>query len=94
MTLKLNKVKAELLKDGRVRKAYDALEPEFDFARELISARARARLTQRELADRMGTTQSVVARLESGRVTPSFKTLARYARATGMRPVIKLVAAN
>ncbi|MGD0074022.1 MAG: helix-turn-helix transcriptional regulator [Candidatus Binataceae bacterium] len=92
--MKLNEVKAELLKDRRVRKAYDALEPEFELVRELISARARARLTQRQVAARMGTTQSVVARIESGRITPSFKTLARYARATGMRPVIKLVAAD
>ena len=92
--MKLNKVKTELLKDRRVRKAYDALGPEFELVRELISARARANLTQRELADRMGTTQSVVARIESGRITPSFKTLARYARAAGMKPVIRLVVAD
>jgi transcriptional regulator with XRE-family HTH domain len=38
----------------------------------------------------MGTTQSTVARLESGRALPSMRTLARYASATGSRAVVKL----
>ena len=45
----------------------------------------RAALTQAELAERMETTQSVVARLESGRIHPSTRTLERVARATGTR---------
>lgn len=85
--------KAELLRNPRVRKAYDAMAPEFEIARELIAARARAGLTQAQVASRMGTTQSVVARLEGGKL-PSMRTLARYAKATGARPVFKLVAAG
>jgi transcriptional regulator with XRE-family HTH domain len=50
-----------------VRQAYDAQAPEFELARELIAARTQADLTQGEVAARMGTTQSVVARIESGR---------------------------
>jgi ribosome-binding protein aMBF1 (putative translation factor) len=42
-------------------------------------------LTQEELARRMNTTQTVIARLESGRVMPSTRTLERFARATGHR---------
>ena len=42
----------------------------------------------------MGTTQSAVARIESGRRLPSMKTLLRYANATGSRPLVKLVAAE
>jgi transcriptional regulator with XRE-family HTH domain len=51
----------------------------------LIEARAKAGLTQEQLAKRMQTTQAVVARLESGRVQPSTRTLRRLAAATGTR---------
>mgnify|MGYP003608503118 FL=1 len=53
--------------------------------RALIEARARAGLTQTEVAQRMGTTQAVIARLEGGRVRPSTRTLERFAQATGTR---------
>ena len=43
-----------------------------------------------ELAERMHTTQSTIARLESGRTMPSMRTLARYAEATGTRAVVRL----
>ena len=71
--------------DPEYRAAYEALGPEFELARLLIEARTGAGLTQAQLARRMKTTQSVVARLESGRVHPSTKTLERIARATGTR---------
>ena len=66
-------------------KAYNALEDEFTLAAAMIDARARAGLTQEQLAERMHTTQAVIARLESGRVKPSTRTLERFAAATGMR---------
>ncbi len=87
-------LKARMLRDPEVRQAYEAMAAEFDVARELIAARARAGLTQAELARRMGTTQSAIARLEGGGRLPSMKTLLRYAEATGTRPVVKLVAAE
>ena len=62
-----------------------ALEPEFALSRTLLEARRRAELTQAELAERLETTQSVVARLESGRSHPSTRTLEKIARATGTR---------
>ena len=71
--------------DPKYRAAYERLGPEFALSRALIEARTRARLTQAELAERMATTQSVVARLESGRVSPSTRTLEKVARATGTR---------
>jgi ribosome-binding protein aMBF1 (putative translation factor) len=64
-------------------KAVAELEEEFQFAREMIGARARAGLTQKQLASRMKTTRTVISRLESGRMKPSTRTLERYARATG-----------
>lgn len=66
-------------------KAYEELAPEFALAREVIAARVTAGLTQEQLAQRMDTTQSVIARLESGRTKPSTQTLERLATATGTR---------
>ena len=69
--------------------AHAASEGEFMLARELIAARVRAGLTQEQLAQRMGTTQSVIARLESGRRMPGVRTLERLAQATGTRLVVR-----
>ena len=71
--------------DPRYVEAYNALESEFSLAAALIEARAHAGLTQEQLAERMHTTQAVIARLESGRVKPSTRTLERFAAAAGMR---------
>jgi ribosome-binding protein aMBF1 (putative translation factor) len=76
---------AEWRKDPAYVKAYNALEDEFSLAKAMIEARTHANLTQEQLADRMHTTQAVIARLESGRVKPSTRTLERLAAATGMR---------
>ena len=93
-TLKtLKTLKAELLADPKTRAEYDAVANEFEMARELIAARSRAGLTQGEVAERMGTTQSVVARLESGRQAPSMRTVQRYAQAVGARAVMHLESA-
>ena len=72
-------------KDPEYVKAYNALEDELSLAKAIIEARAHAGLTQQQLAERMATTQAVIARLESGRVKPSTRTLERLAAATGMR---------
>jgi transcriptional regulator with XRE-family HTH domain len=62
-----------------------ALEADFSLASAMIAARTQAGLTQAQLAQRMHTTQAVIARLESGRVKPSTRTLERIAAATGLR---------
>jgi transcriptional regulator with XRE-family HTH domain len=77
--------------DPAYREAHEALRPEFELAAELIAARSRAGLSQAELAERMGTTQSAIARMEAGRHWPSRRTLERLAAATGTRLVFKLV---
>ena len=77
------------LKEPAYREAYDNLADEFALAAAVIEARSRAGLTQEELAERMGTTQPVVARLESGRIRPSTRTLERLAQATGSRLIIR-----
>ena len=73
------------MKEPAYRKAYEALEDEFSLMAEVAKARLRAGLSQAQLARRMKTTQSAVARLESGRGMPSTRTLSRFAKATGHR---------
>jgi len=86
MAKKLSDVKARLLANPDVRAAYDEMAPEYEIARAVVKARIAAGLTQEQLAQRMGTTQPVVARLESGRTKPSMSTLLKVAKATGTRP--------
>src|SRR6185295_9767108 len=85
MGIPLEKVAKRWLKDTEFKAGYDALEEEFALASLLIEARTRAKLTQAELADKMGTSQSTIARLESGKAAPSLSTLRRIAKATGTR---------
>jgi transcriptional regulator with XRE-family HTH domain len=75
----------EWLKDPEYAKAYADLEPEFQIASAVIEARKIAGLTQAELADRMDTTQTAIARLESGTSLPSTRTLSRVAEAAGLK---------
>jgi ribosome-binding protein aMBF1 (putative translation factor) len=78
-------------KDPKFVAAYDSLEDEFALADALIKARGQADMTQEEVAGKMGTTQAVIARLESGRTMPSTRTLRRFAEATGTRLTIGFV---
>lgn len=73
------------LKKPDYRREYSALEEEFSLTAALIEARSRAGLTQEEVAQRMKTTQAVIARLEGGGSKPSTRTLEKYAEATGSR---------
>lgn len=77
----LRELKAKAFKNPKVKVAYDQLEDEYALAAALIDARIKAKLTQNELARRMGTTQSAIARLESGRSIPSGATLIKFAKA-------------
>lgn len=72
-------------KDGEYAEAYDALGEEFDLARALIEARAAAGLSQSQLAKKMKTSQSYIARIEGGKVRPSTDALERFAQATRTR---------
>jgi predicted transcriptional regulator len=93
MTIPLKEFMAKSLENPEVKREFDALEQEFAIASELIRARARAGLSQAELAERMGTSQSAIARLESGRTLPSAKTLIRFAEATKSKVELRLTAA-
>ena len=83
--------KVKWLADPRTRADYEALGPQYERVAEYVAARAHAGLTQSQLAERMGTSQSAIARIESGSRLPSLRTLLRYAEATGTRLAIKLI---
>lgn len=79
------------MRDPEFRREYERADEEFTLIEALIRARTAANLTQTELAERLGTSQSAVARMEGGGVSPSVATLRRYAKATGTRLKIEFV---
>jgi ribosome-binding protein aMBF1 (putative translation factor) len=81
----VEEVAKEWMKRPAFVAAYDALDDEFAMASALIKARGDAAMTQEQVARAMGTTQAVVARLESGKAMPSTRTLERFAKATRTR---------
>jgi len=83
--IKADDLHKKWMKKPGYRREYAKLEEEFSLTAALIEARARAGLTQAEVAHRMKTTQAVIARLEGGGSLPSTRTLKKYARATGSR---------
>jgi ribosome-binding protein aMBF1 (putative translation factor) len=90
----LAKLRQKLLTDPEVKAEYERLGPIFAVVGEMIEARQAAGLTQAEIAARMGTSQSVIARLENARHMPTFEMIARYAAAIGRRLDIHLVPSN
>jgi transcriptional regulator with XRE-family HTH domain len=96
MSSRLDKFKARALARPGVRAEYDKLAEEFELLDEILTARAEAGLTQAELAERIGTTQSAVARMESAiasgqKHSPTIATLRRYAAALGYRVQVRFV---
>lgn len=75
------KTKADLLKDPEFRQEYEKLEPEFQIARQIIGARIRQKMTQKDLAEKIGTGQAVISRLEGMNAKPSISLLTRVAQA-------------
>jgi DNA-binding XRE family transcriptional regulator len=90
---RLADLKKRLMADPEFAREYAAADAEFVVIEALVRARTAADLSQAELARRIGTTQSAIARLEGGRVSPSLSTLRKYAEATGTRLEVNLVPA-
>lgn len=88
---KLADLKKQLMEDPAFRAEYEKADTEYALIEALIRARTKASLSQAELARRIGTTQSAIARLEGGNVSPTLATLKRYAEATGARLQIEIV---
>jgi len=79
------KLKADLMKDPEFRREYEALEPEFQIARQMIGARIKKKISQEELAKKVGTGQAVISRLEGMNASPSLSLLKRVARALDIK---------
>ncbi len=75
------KHKRELLKDPEFKRLIDESRVEFEIARAVIAARIKRKLTQKQLARKIKTGQSVISRLESAGSTPSISLLKRVAKA-------------
>ena len=93
MSSSLKQFKRRAFTRPAVKAAYERLAEEFAFLDEVLKARAESGLTQAEVAERVGTTQSAIARLESAAPThsPSIATLQKYAKALGYRVEVRLV---
>jgi transcriptional regulator with XRE-family HTH domain len=96
MSSRLEKFETRALAKPEVRAEYDKLAEEFELLDEILKARAASGLTQAQLAERIGTTQSAVARMENAlangrRHSPTIATLRRYAAALGYRVQVRLV---
>ncbi|MCX8506598.1 MAG: helix-turn-helix transcriptional regulator [Alphaproteobacteria bacterium] len=76
-------------RDADFASEYAGLEGEFALAEAFIHARSHANMTQEQVAQAMGTTQAVIARLEGGKSMPSVRTLQRFAQATQSRLQIR-----
>lgn len=88
--LPFSQLKKELLADPDVKKYYDDLAPEYQLVSSIIDARLKQKMSQKDLADKVGTKQSAISRLESGNYNPSLKLLQKVARALNARLSISL----
>lgn len=84
-------VLAKALKDPKFKREYDALEPEFAIIESIIKQRIAKKISQKQLALRMGTQQSALSRLESGTYNPSLKFLKKVAAALDSKLQISIV---
>ena len=88
---KLAILKNRLMKNPEFKAGYKKADAEYRVIEAFVAARTKARLTQSDVAQRLGTTQSSIARLEGGRTSPSWSTISRYADATGSEVRISIV---
>lgn len=77
------------MRDPEFRREYERLAPEFEIARQIIDARIKRKITQEELAKRMGTGQAVISRLESANAKPSLSLIQRLAEALNLKVELK-----
>ena len=84
-------LKKQLLSDPKVKAEYDALEPEYQFIRDMLAFREELSLSQQGLADLTGIDRSDISRIENGNANPSLKTMKRIASGLGKRLEIRIV---
>jgi len=86
-----SKAKEIILKNKNVRKEYELMEAEYKIIEEIIMARREKNLTQKGLAELIGTKQSNISRLESGNYNPSLDFLQKVATAMGKKLEVRIV---
>lgn len=86
--LPYTQLKKELLSDPEVKKGYDDLAPEYALIQSIIDKRLSKKMSQKQLAQKMGTRQSAISRIESGDANPSLKSLKKIATALNAKLVI------
>lgn len=86
-------LRTKALAKAGVKAEFEKLSDEYGLLDEFLKARAAQGLTQAQLAEKIGTTQSAVARMESGsgKHSPSLATLSKYAEALGCKLELRLV---
>ncbi len=80
----------ESLRDPKFKKEFDALKPKYDLIRAILDARLKRGVTQKELARRVGTTQSAIARFESGAGNPTLDFLSKVSAAVGAKLEVRV----
>ncbi len=92
--ISFEKIYKEWMKDPEFRREYDKLEPEFQLARQILSARLKRKMSQEQLANKVGTGQAVISRLEGMNGKPSISLLERVANALDTKINITIFPAN
>ena len=82
-------LKRELFKRPGVRKAYAEMQPEFKIIRELAIARSKKGMSQRKLAQKIGVTQSALARFEAGNINPTLAFVQKITHGLGLKLLVK-----
>lgn len=80
----------ESMRDPEFRKEFNALKPKYDLIRAILDARLKRGVTQKELARRVGTTQSAIARFESGVGNPTLDFLSKVSTAVGAKLEVRI----
>lgn len=78
-----NDIKKKLFEDKELKNEYDEMSPIYELKKEIIRLRIEKGLSQKELANLMGTKQSAISRLENGSYNPSVEFLNRIAHTLG-----------
>lgn len=81
----LAEIHTKWMKDSKYKKAYEELELEFALIRAILDARIHKGVTQKELAEKIGTKQSSIARFESGKYNPTLSFVQKLANALDLK---------
>ncbi len=84
------KIKSDLMLDNEFKEEYEKLQPRYEIVSQIIEARKQQKLSQADLAKRIGTQKSNISRLESGNYNPSLDFLIKVAQCLGKDLKIQL----